>query len=158
MTREMIMEEEVIHLPRKAPSYRIRMSRWQYVIAAIRGGYVHLDGSAVSPEFGIGLGGEYHATMRLEPDAGKVTVVTFGGGGASGGDPGDAGHVVVSSPASVLGGGGGSPGGGGILHYSRGGNGRNGDGTWPETDGQGCEHCGAYGGGGHGGGCPNASA
>jgi hypothetical protein len=37
----------------------------------------------------------------------------------------------------------------------RGGNGRNGDGTWPKTDGQGCPFCGAMGGGGHGGGCPN---
>jgi hypothetical protein len=37
----------------------------------------------------------------------------------------------------------------------RGGNGMNGDGTWPQTDGRGCAYCGATGGGGHGGGCPN---
>ena len=37
----------------------------------------------------------------------------------------------------------------------RGGNGRNGDGTWPETDGRGCPRCGAIRDGGHGGGCPN---
>lgn len=37
----------------------------------------------------------------------------------------------------------------------RGGNGRNGDGTWPPTDGRGCPVCGAIRGGGHGGGCPN---
>jgi hypothetical protein len=36
----------------------------------------------------------------------------------------------------------------------RGGNGKNGDGTWPPTDGRGCPVCGAMGGGGHGGGCP----
>lgn len=29
-------------------------------------------------------------------------------------------------------------------------------GTWPPTDGHGCPLCGAYGGGGHGGGCPYA--
>ena len=39
---------------------------------------------------------------------------------------------------------------------SRGGNGRNGDGTWPGTDGRGCPACGAMLGGGHGGGCPNS--
>lgn len=43
----------------------------------------------------------------------------------------------------------------GIGPVQRGGNGRNGDGTWPETDGQGCPVCGAIRGGGHGGGCPN---
>lgn len=37
----------------------------------------------------------------------------------------------------------------------RGGNGRNGDGTWPPTDGKGCPLCGAIGDGGHGGGCTN---
>lgn len=37
----------------------------------------------------------------------------------------------------------------------RGGNGCNGDGTWPPTDGKGCPLCGAIRGGGHGGGCPN---
>lgn len=37
----------------------------------------------------------------------------------------------------------------------RGGNGQNGDGTWPPTDGRGCPVCGAIGYGGHGGGCPN---
>lgn len=39
---------------------------------------------------------------------------------------------------------------------SRGGNGQNGDGTWPPTDGRGCPICGAIDGGGHGGGCPNS--
>lgn len=39
----------------------------------------------------------------------------------------------------------------------RGGNGRNGDGTWPQTDGKGCPTCGALLGGGHGGGCPNSA-
>lgn len=37
----------------------------------------------------------------------------------------------------------------------RGGAGRNGDGTWPATDGKGCPVCGAVRGGGHGGHCPN---
>jgi hypothetical protein len=37
----------------------------------------------------------------------------------------------------------------------RGGNGRNGDGTWPRTDGRGCPRCGAIWRGFHGGGCPN---
>ena len=37
----------------------------------------------------------------------------------------------------------------------RGGAGRNGNGTWPATDGRGCPTCGAIRGGGHGGGCPN---
>lgn len=45
------------------------------------------------------------------------------------------------------------------ISIGRGGNGMNGDGTWPETDGRGCPCCGAFvlGGamGGHGGGCPN---
>lgn len=53
---------------------------------------------------------------------------------------------------------------GGAAMRSRGGNGRNGDGTWPATDGRGCPVCGAitvsapdYGAaGGHGGDCPNA--
>jgi hypothetical protein len=35
------------------------------------------------------------------------------------------------------------------------GNGRNGDGSWPRTDGKGCPMCGAVRGGGHGGGCPH---
>jgi hypothetical protein len=43
----------------------------------------------------------------------------------------------------------------GYKPVQRGGNGRNGDGTWPATDGQGCPCCGAIRGGGHGGGCPN---
>lgn len=43
---------------------------------------------------------------------------------------------------------------GGSNHpFSRGGNGMNGDGTWPPTDGQGCPVCGAC---GTGGGCPNS--
>jgi hypothetical protein len=43
-----------------------------------------------------------------------------------------------------------------ISHITeRGGNGRNGDGTWPPTDGKGCPLCGAIGGGAHGGGCTN---
>lgn len=37
----------------------------------------------------------------------------------------------------------------------RGGAGRNGDGTWPPTDGRGCPLCGQIRGGGHGGGCTN---
>jgi hypothetical protein len=37
----------------------------------------------------------------------------------------------------------------------RGGAGRNGDGTWPATDGKGCPNCGAVGKGGHGGHCQN---
>lgn len=37
----------------------------------------------------------------------------------------------------------------------RGGAGRNGDGTFPPTDGRGCPLCGAIRGGGHGGGCPH---
>jgi hypothetical protein len=37
----------------------------------------------------------------------------------------------------------------------RGGNGRNGDGSWPATDRRGCPLCGAIGKGSHGGGCPN---
>lgn len=40
-------------------------------------------------------------------------------------------------------------------YVQRGGNGRNGDGTWPPTDGSGCPRCGAVRGGDHGGGCPN---
>jgi hypothetical protein len=43
----------------------------------------------------------------------------------------------------------------GYSPFERGGNGRSGDGTWPETDGRGCPVCGAIRGGGHGGGCPN---
>ncbi len=45
------------------------------------------------------------------------------------------------------------------ISIGRGGNGMNGDGTWPPTDGRGCPCCGAFilGGamGAHGGGCPN---
>jgi len=41
-----------------------------------------------------------------------------------------------------------------MHRIGRGGNGRNGDGTWPPTDDHGCPVCGAYEGGGHGGGCP----
>lgn len=37
----------------------------------------------------------------------------------------------------------------------RGGAGKNGDGTWPPTDGRGCPLCGQIRGGCHGGGCPN---
>ena len=37
----------------------------------------------------------------------------------------------------------------------RDGKGRNGDGTWPASDGRGCPLCGAVRNGGHGGGCPN---
>ena len=37
----------------------------------------------------------------------------------------------------------------------RGGAGRNGDGTFPPTDGRGCPLCGAIGNGGHGAGCLN---
>jgi hypothetical protein len=44
----------------------------------------------------------------------------------------------------------------GYSHEHRGGNGRNGDGTYPPTDGRGCPLCGAIRGGGHGGGCENA--
>lgn len=40
------------------------------------------------------------------------------------------------------------------MKIDRGGNGRNGDGTWPATDGRGCPLCGAIRNGGHGGGCP----
>ena len=43
----------------------------------------------------------------------------------------------------------------GIGPVQRGGNGQNGDGSWPDTDGRGCPVCGAIRGGGHGGGCPN---
>src|SRR5579859_568123 len=43
----------------------------------------------------------------------------------------------------------------GYAPAARGGNGRNGDGTFPPTDGRGCPACGAIRGGGHGGGCPN---
>jgi hypothetical protein len=39
--------------------------------------------------------------------------------------------------------------------FDRGGAGKNGDGSWPKTDGRGCPLCGQIGGGGHGGGCPN---
>lgn len=46
------------------------------------------------------------------------------------------------------------------ISIGRGGNGMNGDGTWPETDGRGCPVCGAFVLGGamgeHGGGCPNS--
>jgi hypothetical protein len=42
-----------------------------------------------------------------------------------------------------------------VINVDRGGNGRHGDGTWPETDGRGCPRCGAIRGGGHGGDCPN---
>ncbi len=41
-----------------------------------------------------------------------------------------------------------------ITGEDRGGNGRNGDGTWTPIAG-GCPVCGAVRGGGHGGGCPN---
>ena len=41
------------------------------------------------------------------------------------------------------------------MKVQRGGNGRNGDGSWPETDGRGCPVCGAIRGGGHGGDCPH---
>jgi hypothetical protein len=45
----------------------------------------------------------------------------------------------------------------GVTVYcgDRGGNGRNGDGPWPRTDGKGCPMCGAVRGGGHGRGCPH---
>ena len=43
----------------------------------------------------------------------------------------------------------------GCAEIQRGGNGQNGDGSWPPTDGRGCPVCGAINGGGHGGGCPN---
>ncbi|HEY2641681.1 MAG TPA: hypothetical protein VGI66_17565 [Streptosporangiaceae bacterium] len=140
-------EDQVIRLPRKAPQYRIRMTRWRLLRELIRGGHITLPGSAVSPLFGIGLGGgggEYSGTFQIAPDVGQVRVTAIGGGGASGGSSSTAGSSGMA--------------GGGGYAASRGGNGRNGDGTWQPTDGQGCSYCGAYGGGGHGGGCPNASA
>lgn len=41
------------------------------------------------------------------------------------------------------------------MNGGRGGKGRNGDGTWPASDGKGCPLCGAVRNGGHGGNCPN---